>query len=601
MTAQSICSNCGNTVKDRWLVCKFCHQARWKLITPYFAWGAVFLVGAWWLLTKKVSTSAGSDNPSTFLLPGIGAIFGMIGAVMLLMALLATLRGLKVRKVSTLPLRVSSPDWHTTAPGSPAGAGAIKLNTPAAKPSIPDAAPPVSFEIQQMQQELRDAHQEIGQLQEMSSWLGSINLLPRNIAKIIRYLMNTDERNREAAIASLLNFGSPGLRQWVVKILGAAKEKESLPALTAISERDPYAEEREIPDPLNASLDYYDRERETIYPIREAALGEKKAKENMLKELNPDDVNSQVMQSDQVNQPAQSELDKQKVQAIHCQKCKHENAPGAKKCSQCGTDLLPGAGIGQRLGVLGSSLFLAVISFFAAFLFFKYNAEWGGKDLIFLLGLIGFGVLLFGFGILWSLRKTPLHERYEIRAKRHVSLNPQQAIADYGAAINSAPKPLAFDYLLERAKLSEKQGMTMEARTDWQYALENINARLAKPKAPVDLKKQRAEIKKNLGIEDEYAMEMLQYTIEKENTFKFKRGHIAEGWEEGLKQGSEDFQRQELQKLRAEIMKNHKYGVVGQCKKCKSIVDLDARLDCTNNPKHQIKEINPTLRKTESL
>ncbi len=126
-------------------------------------------------------------------------------------------------------------------------------------------------------------------------------------------------------------------------------------------------------------------------------------------------------------------------------------------------------------------------------------------------------------------RKTPLHERYEIRAKRHASLNPQQAIADYGAAINSAPKPLAFDYLLERAKLSQEQGMTMEARTDWQYALENINARLAKPKAPVDLKKQHAEIKKCLCMDDEYAMEMLQYTIEKENTFKFKHGSHCRG------------------------------------------------------------------------
>ncbi len=46
-------------------------------------------------------------------------------------------------------------------------------------------------------------------------------------------------------------------------------------------------------------------------------------------------------------------------------------------------------------------------------------------------------------------------------------------------------------------------------------------------------------------------------------------------------------------------MKNHKYGIVGQCKKCKSIVDLDARLDCTNNPKHLIKNITPALRKMD--
>ena len=83
--------------------------------------------------------------------------------------------------------------------------------------------------------------------------------------------------------------------------------------------------------------------------------------------------------------------------------------------------------------------------------------------------------------------------------------------------------------------------MTMEARTDWQHALENINARMAKPKAPViDLNKQRAEIYKYLGMEDEYAMEMLHYTIEKEKTFKFKQDDIAMGWEEGFKKGTED-------------------------------------------------------------
>jgi tetratricopeptide (TPR) repeat protein len=241
-----------------------------------------------------------------------------------------------------------------------------------------------------------------------------------------------------------------------------------------------------------------------------------------------------------------------------------------------------------------------VISFAVAFLVFKFKAEIGIKDLIYLAALVGFGVFMIVVGIFLLLRKVPLFERYENRAKRHVSLNPWQAIADYGSAINSAPPTRAFDYFLKRAKLFQELGMTMEARTDWQYALDNINARIAKPKGPViDLKKQRAEVYKSLGMEDEYAMEMLQYTIEKEQTFKFKRGHLAEGWEEGLKKGSEDAQRNELRKLRVEIMNNHKYGIVGQCKRCKSIVDLDAKLDCTNNPKHLVKNISPILRKID--
>jgi ribosomal protein L40E len=443
MADKSTCSNCGNVLKDQWLVCKFCHQARWKMIIPYFAWGAVFLVGAWWSLTHKLSASAGSDNIFTLMLPVLGAIFGMIGAVMLLMASIATLRGLSVRKETAAPLAGSYPAWHTTASSSPAGAGAGNLNTPAIKASIPDAAPP--------------------------------------------------------------------------------------------------------------------------------------------------------------NPAAASALDKQKVQAIHCQKCKHENAPGAKKCSQCGANLLPGAGIGTRLGSFALLLFVAVISVVVAFLVFRWKPEIGVKDLIYLGGLIGFGAFMIVVGIYLLLRKVPLYERYENRAKRHVSLNPWQAVTDYGSAINSAPPGLAFDYLLKRSKLLQELGLTMEARTDWQHALENVNARMAKPKASViDLKKQRAEVYKYLGMEDEYAMEMLHYTIEKEQTFKFKRGHIAEGWEDGLKKGSEDFLRQELQKSRAEIMKNHKYGIVGQCKNCKSIVHLDARLDCTNNSSHRnITNICPTQRRID--
>lgn len=599
MADKSICSNCGNVLKDQWLVCKFCHQARWKRITPYFAWGAVFLVGAWWALTHKVSTSAGSDSLFTLMLPVFSVIFAIIGAVMLLMALIATLRGLSVRKVTT-PLQAgSAPDWRITPPSSPSGVIASNLKTPAINPSIPNAAPPIYFEIRQVQQDFRDAEQEFGQLANMSSLLGSINLLPDHINKTIHYLMNKDVENRQVAITHFLKFSSPELRRWIVKILGAIKEQESLPALIAISESDPYSEEREIPDPLNASLDYYDRERETVYPIREAALTEIKMKGSVIKELNPVEVDSQMLQSNQADHPAHSDLSKLKVQTIHCQKCKHENESSAKKCSQCGTNLLPGAGIGQRLGVFAATTILAVISFAVAFLVFKFKAEIGGKDLIYLSGLILFGTIIFVWGIKHFFRKVPLYERYALRAKRHISLNPWQAIADYGSAINSAPQTQAFDYLIERAKLYESLGMTMEARTDLQHALENINARIAKPKTSVDLNKQRAEVYKYLGMEDEYAMEMLQYTIEKEKTFKFKRGHIAEGWEEGFKKGSEDIQRQELQKLRVEIMKNHKYGIVGQCKKCKSIVDLDARLDCTNNPKHLIKNITPALRKMD--
>jgi len=203
------------------------------------------------------------------------------------------------------------------------------------------------------------------------------------------------------------------------------------------------------------------------------------------------------------------------------------------------------------------------------------------------------------FGLILTFRKTALHERYEMRARRHVSSNPWQAIADLSSAINMAPQIQAFDYLLERAKLHQELGKKAEAKADWQHALENINQRIAVPKSSIDLFKQRAEIFDYLGMEDEYALQMLEYTIEKEKTFKTKRKDIAMGWEEGLKKGSEDMQRQELEKLRTEIMTNQRYKIIGQCKKCRSMVDLNARLECTNNAKHQkITDIRPIIRET---
>lgn len=444
MAEKSICSNCGNTLVDRWLVCKFCHQARWKMIMPYYVWGIAFLVVVWWLVRNKISDALNSTDLPGLLLIVVTTTFAILGVVMLLMALIATLRGMFVKKVTAEQRNVRTAAGYTTAPTPLKGAEAATLSAPPIAPSLPVVSPP--------------------------------------------------------------------------------------------------------------------------------------------------------------EQPVASEIAKPHIQAIYCQKCNHQNASEATQCSQCGTDLLPGAGVGERIGIFIGSLLLALLSFGGAFLYFRFNPEWGLKALLFLGGMIVFGVLMVVYGVFGSLRKISPHERYEIRAKRHVSLNPLQAIADYGSAINSAPPTQVFDYLLERAKVFQGLGMTTEARTDWQHALENINAKLAMPKASIDLIKQRAEICRDLGMEDEYALQMLRYTIEKEKTFKTKRSDIAMGWEEGLKKGSEDFKRQELDKIRAEILANPKYKIVGQCKNCHSIVDLDARLECTNNVKHRkITEISPTLKITDPL
>jgi len=434
MADKSTCSNCGLPLKRSWLVCRSCHQARWKLIFPYYLWGAVFLAGSYWAITKKLPKTLDTTDPISLILPILSVIILIIGVVMLMIAFMATLRGLAVRKVPASERSSGPTDYYTT--------------TPAAM-----ANPEVS---------------------------------PQSI----------------------------------------------------------------------------------MAPAEDSA-------------------------------PLAPKLEMPHKQAITCQKCNHENAPAAAKCAQCGKKLLPGVTAGERfLGFIGTTI-LSVLIIGGVFLYYRYMAEGGFKDVVYLPILVGFGVVIFFLGLILTLRKTPLYERYETRAKQHVSLNPLQAIADYSAAINSAPPAKALEFLLERGKLYQGLGMASEARADWQRALENVNSQLAMPKASIDLYKQRAELLKELGMQDEYALQMLRYTIEKENTLKTKRKDIAMGWEEGIKKGLEDNERQELDKIRTEIMANPRYKIVAQCKQCRKQVDLNARLECPNDANHKkISDIRPSLRET---
>lgn len=435
MADKSTCSNCGLPLKRSWLVCRSCHQARWKLILPYYLWGAVFLAGSAWAITKKLPKTLDTTDPISLILPILSVIILIIGVVMLMIAFMATLRGLAVRKV------------------------------PASQRS-----------------------------------------------------------------------GGPGTGYYT-----------TVPAAMANPEVSP--------QPIMA-------------PAEDSA-------------------------------PLAPKLEIAQKQILFCQKCNHENAPEAAKCAQCGKKLLPGVTAGVRfLGFIGTTI-LSVVIIGGVFLYYRYMAEGGFRDVVYLPILVGLGVGIFFLGLILALRKTPLYERYETRAKQHVSLNPLQAIADYSAAINSAPPAKALEFLLERGKLYQGLGMASEARADWQRALENVNSQLAMPKASIDLYKQRAELLKELGMQDEYALQMLRYTIEKENTLKTKRKDIAMGWEEGIKKGLEDNERQELDKIRTEIMANPRYKIVAQCKQCRKQVDLNARLECPNDANHKkISDIRPSLRET---
>jgi ribosomal protein L40E len=191
------------------------------------------------------------------------------------------------------------------------------------------------------------------------------------------------------------------------------------------------------------------------------------------------------------------------IEMIHCQKCNQQNAPEAQKCSQCGANLLPGAGIKERLGLLGCLVVAGILIPVLALLILPRLAVGNILDNLILMGMILLsivaGIVFILLGISMAVGKTPVYDRYKRRAERHVDIDPQQAIADYGKAIELAPEAIAFDLLSARARLYQKQGMTEESKSDWRRALENIDHRIAVSKtSDPNLEKQRSEVLKRV-------------------------------------------------------------------------------------------------------
>jgi ribosomal protein L40E len=195
--------------------------------------------------------------------------------------------------------------------------------------------------------------------------------------------------------------------------------------------------------------------------------------------------------------------DKKEIEMIHCQKCNQQNASEAQKCSQCGANLLPGAGIKERLGLLGCLVVVGILIPVLALLILPRLAVGNILDNLILMGMIILsivaGIVFILLGISMAVGKTPVYDRYKRRAERHVELDPRQAIADYGAAIELAPEAAAFDLLSARARLFHKQGMIEEEKAEWRRALDNVNHRIAVSKtSDPELEKQLAAVRKHV-------------------------------------------------------------------------------------------------------
>lgn len=152
---------------------------------------------------------------------------------------------------------------------------------------------------------------------------------------------------------------------------------------------------------------------------------------------------------------------------VHCDKCKTVNPPDQPQCQNCHRNLLPGTGAVVRLVGLIFSLAVAGLAVWVIYrmykgfsmpelgCFFTSPVFWG---LVAIITPIS--------GLVFALGKTPMHERYLERAKRHLTLDRDQALADLNQAVTLAPEKSRAPILKERAKLLESMGQTTDAARD---------------------------------------------------------------------------------------------------------------------------------------
>ncbi|MFC2104577.1 hypothetical protein ACFLS4_04410 [Bacteroidota bacterium] len=164
-------------------------------------------------------------------------------------------------------------------------------------------------------------------------------------------------------------------------------------------------------------------------------------------------------------------------QFIICRKCKHHNETSKENCTQCGSDLLPGKSITDRLIYFAIGIVCLVISL----LMYRIS---------FALGFwIGFPMILaFGYCLFVAVSGTTTKTRHEERGDRHKKDCPQQAIADYSKAIELAKSKFTLiekrgDYFNELKQydlaLSDYEELKVLKKDDEKY-LSKINDKIRK-------------------------------------------------------------------------------------------------------------------------
>jgi RNA polymerase subunit RPABC4/transcription elongation factor Spt4 len=231
---------------------------------------------------------------------------------------------------------------------------------------------------------------------------------------------------------------------------------------------------------------------------------------------------------------------------VTCDRCKTVNPPTQKRCQNCQRDLLPGRSAWVRLGVLIVSLALGA---FGAFILVKMAQGADLPDLgcaftspvYWVIFTIGVPLL----GLVYALQRTPAHEKFVDRAKRHLSIDPAQALADLSKALNLAPEKQKTAILKERAKLLAAMDRMTESTRDKIASMEGEGA------------------------------------YEGAGGFAALVGMDKDVYVAGVKSSQQ-----------SEMVKSHAAVGLGWCKKCKTVVELDDGMHCKVHPTAKITDIH---------
>ena len=230
---------------------------------------------------------------------------------------------------------------------------------------------------------------------------------------------------------------------------------------------------------------------------------------------------------------------------IHCSHCKTVNPPEKEICQSCGKSLLPGRGACVRIGVLVVTL---AIGAFGVWMLFLRSDNVKIPDLGCALTSPIFWIIVTIsvpiMGLVFTLQRTPAHEKYVDRANRHLQLDPQQALTDFNRALQLAPEKAKAEILKSRSKLLLTLGQEQDATRDKIAAMQSE------------------------GAYDGAA------------GFASIVGADKDTFVSGLKS-------QEQQQL---VKSNAAVGL-GWCTKCKAVVRLDANMHCSLHPKARITDV----------